>query len=75
MINAYSNEQTSAKITSLFSEVASDIETNVSIIQMGDLQSEYADYLVLKSTAFEIEVSANGGVVDSETLKNIADIF
>ena len=75
IINAYSNEQTSAKITSLFGEVASDIETNVSIIQMGDLQSEYADYLVLKSTAFEVEVSADGGVIDSKSLKNIADTF
>lgn len=75
MINAYSTEQTSAKITSLFSEIASDITTNVSIIQIGDLQAEYADFMVMKSTADTIKVSASGGDIDSGTLKKISTIF
>lgn len=75
MINAYSTEQTSAKITSLFGEVASDIETNVSIIQIGNLQSEYANFMVLKSTAAEIDVSTNGGVIDDKTKNMISKTF
>lgn len=75
MINAYSTEQTSAKITSLFSEIATDIETDVSIIQIGDLQAEYAEFMVLKSTAAEIEVSTSGGVVDDSALKELEKIF
>lgn len=75
MINAYSTEQTSAKISSLFGEVASDIETNVSIIQIGNLQSEYANFMVLKSTAAEIDVSTNGGIIDDKTIKTISKTF
>ena len=75
MINAYSTEQTSAKITSLFGEVAADIETNLSIIQIGNLQSEYANFMVLKSTASEIDVSTNGGVIDDKIIKTISKTF
>lgn len=75
MINAYSTEQTSEKITSLFSEIATDIETNVSIIQIGGLQSEYSDFMVLKNTAAEISVSTSGGVVDDSAIKELRKTF
>ena len=75
MINTYSTEEKAQKIPTLFSETATELYTDISVIGANELSSSYNDFMVLKSTAAEISIVEDNGVLNEKSLKNIKNIF
>lgn len=75
LIDAYSPEQNSSKISELFGEVASELDTDVSIIEISDLELSYAKFRVNKQTADRIAVTSTGGAISDSALKELQQVF
>ena len=75
MINAYSTEELSLKIVDLFSQIATDVNTNLSPLQVNELQSLYGAFLNVKAAAEVVDLSISNGSISDDSIKDVKEQF
>ncbi|MBQ2676883.1 MAG: LCP family protein [Clostridia bacterium] len=77
-INQYATEDTAKKIPQLFSDVVNQLNTDVSVMDILELQEKYSVFVNAKTPAKVISVSGTkdrGFKASEDTLKNLKEAF
>lgn len=75
MINEYSTKDISEKIARLFGDTATELKTDISVLQANSLKNDYDYFLKHKSTSEIIDVFVNEGKVGESSVQKIQEIF
>ena len=75
MIDNYSTAEKSQKIAGLFSEVAAELKTDLSVVQVQELQSQFECFTKAKKVANFVNVSSADGTPDDSSLNAIKAAF
>lgn len=75
MINKFSTAEKSQKIADLFSETAAELKTDLSVMQVQELQSQFECFTKAKSVANSVGVSSADGALDDNSLNAIKAAF
>lgn len=75
MINKFSTAEKSKKISQLFADTAAELKTDLSVMQIEELQSQFDCFTKAKNAANSVDVVSAKGSLDDNSLSTLKSTF